>query len=725
MTCHVRMGTTQSIRIDAAEEAHKQKYGTFSLRKTESHAVGVISDLLTELLDKNSIFDLEKILTSDGKCNSLFIVLSSTIKKEFQLLRFPDPKNPSESRLTSYVPVENYNELVARGERTVPCDQITYFIIRLVTLVAALTASIKINPSLMNEIFGQTAAVAAGSAQLTMNPTFKEPTRIRDMISSSSIDQGIIDNLLAGGEFRRVKVGDKDDSRPLYYFGARTSVVIHSAKSIVYMPLKEETPILGISIQAYDKPMQQPILFQANPYVPGPGLPALPGPGLPGPALPGPALPGPALPGPALPGPALPGPGPGPANPFPPGGYGTRRNNATSTGIGPGQQLFPGSNRSTVATNMTGKLGARGGRRRHTRKLRKQYGGATRFLVNIKQIIDCVGECKVLDRFILDTNGNTFNYEEFKKAEQSGSLPSPKIFAERIEALMDKETTKYPNELPSEASIDIKEEYSPIHERSTVTLQRLKNIKLAIQGKPEGTAPSNYRAFLLASRVEGGELSTLFCSDKWSKKRTTSAVAYSLLQSLYDDLPGGGADSRSAAECAEMVGQFMGAKVAQNFTPLGATAPTRFDQIAFLETPQAGLKQFCSKVTNGVRKTQNNQHISLLQGAHRQLRDLYDAHIKQCIELIRKMLSFAPSTGYRASPIVQLNPIFEKTAGGSQVALDGFIQEGRKLLVNHLLATEKIYHGTLLKLAQNMVGNYVEPVSTKPRNELAVINAAL
>ena len=138
-----------------------------------------------------------------------------------------------------------------------------------------------------------------------------------------------------------------------------------------------------------------------------------------------------------------PGPGPGPANPCPPGGYGTRRNNATSTGIGPGQQLFPGSNRSTVATNMTGKLGARGGRRRHTRKLRKQYGGATRFLVNIKQIIDCVGECKVLDRFILDTNGNTFNYEEFKKAEQSGSLPSPKIFAERIEALMDKETTKY------------------------------------------------------------------------------------------------------------------------------------------------------------------------------------------------------------------------------------------------------------------------------------------
>jgi len=456
--------------------------------------------------------------------------------------------------------------------------------------------------------------------------------------------------------------------------------------------------------------MQQPILFQANPYVPGPALPG------PGPALPGP---GPALPGPG------PGPGPGPANPFPPGGFGTRRNNASSTGIGPGQQLFPGSNRSTVATNMTGKLGARGGRSKRTRKLRKQYGGATRFLVNIKQIIDCVGECKVLDRFILDTNGNTFNYEEFKKAEQSGSLPSPKIFAERIEALMEKETTKYPNESPSEASIDIKEEYSPIHERSTVTLQRLKNIKLAIQGKPEGTAPSNYRAFLLASRVEGGELSTLFCSDKWSKKRTTSSVAYSLLQSLYDDLPGGGSDSRSAAECTEMVGQFMGAKVVQNFTPLGATAPTRFDQIAFLETPQAGLKSFCTKVTNGVRKTQNPQHISLLQGAHRQLRELYDAHIKQCVELIRKMLSFAPSTGYRASPIVQLNPIFEKTSGGSQVALDGFIQEGRKLLVNHLLATEKIYQGTLLKLAQNMIGNYVEPASTKPRNELAVINATL
>ena len=719
MPRHYRMGTTQSIRIDAAEEAHKQRYGTFSLRKTESHAVGVISDLLTELLEKNSIFDLEKILTSDGKCNSLFIVLSAAIKKEFQLLRFPDPKNPSESRLTSYIPVENYNELVARGERTVACDQITYFIIRLVTLIAALTASIKINPTLMNEIFGQSSAT--GTLQLTMNPTFKEPVKVRELFSATSVAPEVIADLLAGNEFRRVKTGDKEDSRPLYYFGARTSVVINTTKSIVYMPLKEETAILSISIQPYDKP-QQPMMVGIQAIPPSGYSPAVARTEMYGYAPPAAAVAAAAPMAPVVTGvPGVPG-VPGAALP----GYApryTRRNNASSVGFAPGQQLLPASNRSTVASNMTARLGIRGGRSKRTRKLRRQYGGASRFLVNIRQILDCAGECKVLDKFIMDTNGNTFSYDAFKAVEATGTLPPPKIFAERMEALLEKETTKYANEAPQESAGDMKEEYAPIHERSLSTLQRLKNIKSTIQGKPEGTAPSNYRAFLLASRLEGNELSTLFCSDKWSKKRMTSSVAYSLVQSLYDDLPGGGADSRSAAECAEIVGQFVGAKVAQNYTPLGATAPTRFDQIAFLETPQVALKPFCTKVTNGVRKTQNPQHISLLQNAHRQLRDAYDTHIKQCVELIRKMLSFAPSTGYRASPIVQLNPVFEKNPGGSQVALDGFIQEGRKLLVNHFLTTEKIYQGTLLKLAQNMTGNYVEPA--KPKNELATINASL
>jgi hypothetical protein len=37
--------------------------------------------------------------------------------------------------------------------------------------------------------------------------------------------------------------------------------------------------------------------------------------------------------------------------------------------------------------------------------------------------------------------------------------------------------------------------------------------------------------------------------------------------------------------------------------------------------------------------------------------------------------------------------------------------------VNHFLTTEKIYQGTLLKLAQDMTGNYVEPA--KPKNELS------
>ena len=366
-----------------------------------------------------------------------------------------------------------------------------------------------------------------------------------------------------------------------------------------------------------------------------------------------------------------------------------------------------------------------GGRR--TRKYRKHRGGTVnRFVVSIRNI-DCA-TCPDVAKFLLDLNGNTYDYDAFKLAEASGSLPTPSMFSDRVAKLLGNESKKYANEQVGKLVAEVKEDFAPIHERSVKTMERLIKIKTAIDTKSEGTAPSNYRAFLLASLLDQqGDLSTMFCNDKWSRQRTTnSSVAYSLLQSLYDDLIGGGADSRSSAECAEMVAQFIGAKVAQTYTPLGATAPTRFDQIAFLETPNNSLKPFCTKVEQGVRKTKNPQHISLLTIAHRQLRDLYDSHIKGCVDLIRKMLSFAPNTGYRGNPVIQLSPIFEKTAGGSQVALDGFIQEGRKLLAGHFLATEKVYQGALSKLSQNMIGNYVEaPKAVKAKNAIAAIDDAL
>jgi hypothetical protein len=90
--------------------------------------------------------------------------------------------------------------------------------------------------------------------------------------------------------------------------------------------------------------------------------------------------------------------------------YAPRRNNASSVGIAPGQQLLPASNRSTVVSNTTARLGIRGGRSKRTRKLRRQYGGASRFLVNIRQILDCAGECKVLDKFNLPTSEVTLSF---------------------------------------------------------------------------------------------------------------------------------------------------------------------------------------------------------------------------------------------------------------------------------------------------------------------------
>ena len=105
------------------------------------------------------------------------------------------------------------------------------------------------------------------------------------------------------------------------------------------------------------------------------------------------------------------------------------------------------------------------------------------------------------------------------------------------------------------------------------------------------------------------------------------------------------------------------------------------------------------------------------------LRDLYDQHIKNCVELVRKMMSFAPSAGYRATPVIQLSPVFEKNEGGSQVALDGFIKEARVMIAEHYLATEKVYQGALANLGKRMIGNYVPPPPA--RNEIARMNNAL
>jgi hypothetical protein len=680
----------------------------------------VLGDLLNQLLQENNLFDLSQVLNSAEGCNKLFIVLSSTIDKEFKSLRLPDPANPSKSRMTSFLSKSDYDALEKSPLRKTACEQIAWFIIRLVTLVAALTSSVAVNTDMATVLLRG----SSGPSNRTMNTTYKNPSI--QLLGRESIPSDILTILVANGLLRRVKLTgtEQEDSRPLYFFDRQDSVVIDVGQSIVYMPMTSPTGVMSISMemredrgvgQAGPAFVAQPMPYgQVNPYAVHPQVQPQLQPGYVQQQMPQ----------------------------FQPQFVQQQqqrpyranltRNNRSTYPIGalaPFETRTVSDRLSSSGTNvMRGVQVARGGRKdRRTRKLRKArktVGGAINyFLVTVRSLVKCEETACEPVKFYMTPNGATYDkdlYEQFLRSADRVSVPESLPFAERMRRLLgpDSKVQKVALEEPKEKAIAFGNKYSPLFERNEATFQRFQDIKQAIEHKPEGASPASYRAFLLASELDGDILNTLFCSDLWAEQRTTNTVAYSLLQSLYIDRPEGISESSTGAECAQHINQFLGAKIMKPFVPSGVS-PSTFDNIAFLKTP-AELAPFCKKVdtVSGKRGTKVPLQKKILTDAHKRLRELYDAQIKAVVAIVRKVLSFK-NMGYRQAPVLQLDPLFMNSERGAIAALEEVIAEARALLFKHYFEVEQTYYGAISDIVKLSIGNYVP--SSNAKDQLNVV----
>lgn len=664
------MGAGQSTAvIDSASSEQKEKVGRFVLRKTEEHTLTVLNDLLNYMLEGNNLFDLSQVLNTQEGCAKLFTVLSSTVKKEFMSIKLPDPSVSSESRMVSAIMKDKYAALENEPIRKATCEQIAWFIIRLVTFVAALTASVTVSRDLPSLLFTQ----ASGATVKSLNPTYKNP--VINISGRSPIRAEILEMLTKSGALRAVTlVGEpeKKDSRELYYINNYDSVIIDARRSIVYMGQTSPTGVFGINFEVHGgqyRPMGQQMAPAAYGYVSGP---------------------------------APLGPAPGRQQmPY------NRRNNITRR-----NGYYIRNNWSTTTRSTTGTNRYMGGKTRRRRIAGGNYEqqDVKYLLVTIRNLVQCESAACQDEQFVMDINGQTYEKREYEEhLMRRGQIPIATNFADRMKKYIGA-TASFPKvslEEPKEEALRFSTVFAPLYKRETETHTKLKSIKEAIDKKPEGVSPASYRAFLLASELDGQILNTLFCTDAWADKRTTDTVAYSLLNALYVDRPEGVSESSTANELSAVLSSFTGPKLLSAYVK-GGSAVSTFDNVAFPETPKL-LNAFCGKITtSGKRGTQSVEAKKVLTDAHKLLRDMYDEHLKAVVDLIRKALS-AKTTGYRSPPYLELDARFRDSERGAIVALEELIAEARKLLSNHYLAVEKVYSGTLAALVRQTTGNYVAP----------------
>ena len=695
------MGNAQGTPLKSADEAQMKKYGVFALRSSQVFASDSINDILNELINTNSIFDLEKILTNDTKCKSLFISVFATIRQEFQGLRFPDAQNPGKERRVFFMPKDKYDELVDQDRRKVPCDQITYFIIRLVTLIAAISASIRVNPLLANSTFGLSSP--ASSAVLQQNKAYRMPAEVSQLVGREPIPEWIVKALVDGKYFTRVMNGTEPDARPLYYFGTYNNVVINTEKSVVFSPLtkdaagtlsvKETTGLLGITIRPFERGVSRsssnmrtqysnPIQLQLQQTVQPHYVQQMPQPM---------AYPQQSQPQVAV-----------PWSPSPP----QEREMSSTSQILPRTQL-PTTQFNNISTRRARTRKGRNARKarksRKARKARKQHGGGPTdsfWEIVVKQVF--CAECKDLGKFILDQYGNTYDYEEFKATDGTTMRPRTVLFSERMTTFLNAEpdAKKYKNPEVGAVSAAKAGMYSPIFAREAATIGRFKTIYSTIKESEEGTAPSNYRAFLLASRIVSSPpgIITSFCKDKWAGQPLSSSVAYSLLESLYksDDLLDG---SMGKAEFAGVLARYNGAFADPIGTP---TSIDSFQQLKFKEPKtRADLRSICD--SSEQQSFSSSTKVNIVTKAHRELRALYDAHVLKCVDLLRRLITFGPEAGYSGRSVLRVSSAFEKDERGTMGLLNFYISDARRFISEHYLRTEQIYAAALAEIGRASV----------------------
>ena len=709
------MGTTASREVKGATPEQLETVGKFQLRSSQSAATKALYErILNQLLAENNIFDLAAVLGDKRSCDSMFIVLSDMVKKEFALTRFPDPKSPSELRSTFFKPKKSYDKLGSSTALKNMCEDITFFMLRMVTFIAAMTASIY-DSTQMEQLTRtreemekkQTLKYIKGSSKLTLE---NRPAVDEEFALYSK--ELIVNNSDAFVSLKSYYNSTDPKYDNLYFFQEKplnpssgesqalvhTSIVYNVKYGLIYRPFDEkETPVLKFSISKVTVEPQGYSSRQSAPY----GFGTAPASGF------GQAPAAPPAPAPPAPVPGAPG--------------------STSSGFNPfGTSTSGKTNASSASSVLSG--GAR--RTRHFRShharytRRKQRGGQVQKFVIELTHVDCskfssagtAGPFGGLSRGVCSTK---YTLEDNKGNIRLGSsvgFPSSgapsltnlhKVVKDElakdgvyIEPLFEIAKAK-----PSTISKEMGEQ--------SAFFKGLKDITTSFKTTDEGTSPSMYRAFLLATRQDSsaGRLYSFFCNDAWrprgeEKKMFTDVIAYALLQALYYNAKG-----RQTEATTELVKHAKAFLTTDTATSNGEVAS--FGDLGFKQLP-SGLAGRCKKSAIEYAKNTYETEIvdpvaaKTLRDAHKELRGLYDAHLGAVIELVRKALTLeftdgVTADGKRETTIV-LNPTFHKHPSGSLAAMEEIIQEGRTLLANHYLKVEIVYNKALASISGPSVG---------------------
>ncbi len=706
------MGQTQSI--EAATEAQRLSVGPFTLRSSEKGALAALSKIVQVLLTKNNLFDLKALLETPEGCKNLFVVVSSTVAKEFQLLKFPDPRYPSQMATLSFMPRDAYppsrSESVAT--RNVACKEITHFLIRLVTLAAAATASVSRNPNIGALLVGETPMTAAVGSNIIKS--------VRSLPSDVNFGQSELKPEVL--EYLKSVFSTIDPDRPnLYRFGNESTYMVDVKRGVLYNARADKTPVTAITMELIDMgkkleiaalppalpagqmlPMGYiaPQMIQGMPAVQPAALPAQPG-------AQAPAVPGAQQP--AVPGRAGPG--------------STSSNGSGSTNFKQGPlsgytgTTNPASNTGPAALGARGRRsrktlrGRRYGGRRYSRRGARRGGAGEKILkVSVKEFpYDLVKDCVVpgclgID-FYMDSAGNTYSKEEYESFQvgRLDHIPVAKAFSARVDELFTKLLVHaIATSLPRAKTELSKDRFKDIKGATLETYDALKDYSDTMDKLPTGSAPAPYRGFLLASRLSGADLTTMFCNDDWAGNFMTGTLAYSLLQALFDDSREGGAASPRSSESARTWAKdFVGAGVARSASASGSDVES-FKNIRFADRPDA-LAPFCGEGT-GPRTTNTEDDKKILIGAQRELRDLYDKHIADVVNIMRKVLLIRRDPSKAEEITLRLNEAFVKDPRGAVPVLEDIIVETRDLIARHYLAVEKVYYGALQNMAKGKRG---------------------
>jgi len=323
----------------------------------------------------------------------------------------------------------------------------------------------------------------------------------------------------------------------------------------------------------------------------------------------------------------------------------------------------------------------------------------------------------------MNHKGITYDSKEYMNTSR---LPQTKSFKDRVQEVLNRQADKVPVETPATLPKEVgTPTFSPISKIEEPTLNRFKSIRTAILG---GSAPSNDRGFLLASTLGVSPngtrqtLKTMVCDDKTQGLLLTSSVAYSLLQSLYEDLPTGDSDFTSAAECSAVVQRFVSEGLVELATP-GSAIPTKLSHLKFKTQSKTLASSICATQTvPGPRSLEIEDLKQAFMTAYILLRDLYDIHVQRVIELLQKLVNF----GTGGSSEIVLEKLFVEHSAGAQVALNSMIHEARALLADHYFQVESVYQGVLRNLEKVQKGqlpntnktNRLDKMSDKLKKEL-------